>query len=1321
MPGTEYRYTIVLDGQQAIQAAQDFKTQFQNELSQLQVTAQVNVQGIQQQLQQAGQGTQQQVARQAQQAFMKQWGTTLNQFEREFRGVAPDAMLGSLQGYFQQTVSEPAQGAIDRLRGVQQEIGRATHNLKRMGVTAQDWMQAGSIERFGMAIQAAQRRWWGVRGAGYQVQSMGRGMMMAGAAGVGAGGAAMAKYVQYTEPLGRAARNLELNAEMTAHLDEKLRTLAGTVSVFSPEDQAQQLYLWAAATGEVVNSTDELNVLLDRTNQVQKLSHLGMVDQAQAVEAVTDVMSQYQMNTEDTTKIVATLVKVAATSKAEVSDLAMAFRYAGVGAAAANTSFEETAATLQILSAFGLRGSRAGRGLARLMENLIAPSDEAKKHLDALFEDAFGRTDVLQTAEGQFVGLAKAIEILADATANLTEIERAEFVARTTTQNAARVLLPLLQAELEGRRRNIDVIQAQTNILNGHAGQHEMAYKQMMEDIFGYEVSTKSAIDTLNDQWDQFTQSTDGRAKRIKALMEGAIASIGAAVTEMALPMLEDLARLMSKIGDFAREYPVGVQALVGLAGGIAAVGALTVAVGKLITLYADFRMLATATQMYSQTAATMQVHAGEIMMASAMEMIIAAEIYSGATMQQAVAAATTQRAAWTTAAGTAAGAAGGGLMAGVAGFMAKAVPVAIAAIIGKVILDAFSQALTDRKFLDLMSTGREREEAATEAALEVGAMTRDEVEALLEKAEREREAFERMLRDANLLGFVQTGEGPRGPTGTLQIGGRWGRVPEQYQTPLGPSTKMIEHDLAEAEGQVESYEARLRELEKAERGVWYTAMRQAEAHQRSKEAMRQAEYQAVMQAQGMATLAMQEAVATREAQEANTQRIINNAVMAQSRALVSGQIGDLIQLANALGIATEEIDLLNMEMYELVQLIGPAGLQVDALAEAFKGLQASVPTESELAQQAGQTGQAGKQMFLGMADVWGFQRVMEGMEDYLTGLEDLYRRADVEDWTQDRIDYEVAAYEEIYRADLAQFRDNLAEKDRLQKQFVQDQKKLLEDAQKGFEGLISAALKPTEVTAEDLLATEAGVYQDKWDEPARQMRAAMYDPASEFHDLIPPEVWAAGPEAAQAFGQQWLDDFYAGMMPDAINWEAFVDDFMRNLRQEAGRGDLIERAKKELLEQEGITATDEQVLKALGLESPMQQMFFGGLGPTGAGQALQLGIQDAMAQVSFSEEMAEGPAKSFSTVMTSGITTQLAEIDWGLKMYNAWESSFSDNEEKIRGLGGKWWTLVYEGMEDAVDQSALVATIVAIVLQQINDAIDAPPSSNTGGGGKRM
>ena len=45
MAGTEYKYTITLDGQQAVQAAQNFKTEFEQALSQLQVTAQVNVQG----------------------------------------------------------------------------------------------------------------------------------------------------------------------------------------------------------------------------------------------------------------------------------------------------------------------------------------------------------------------------------------------------------------------------------------------------------------------------------------------------------------------------------------------------------------------------------------------------------------------------------------------------------------------------------------------------------------------------------------------------------------------------------------------------------------------------------------------------------------------------------------------------------------------------------------------------------------------------------------------------------------------------------------------------------------------------------------------------------------------------------------------------------------------------------------------------------------------------------------------------------------------------------------------------------------------------
>jgi TP901 family phage tail tape measure protein len=1312
MAGTEYTYKLVLESKAALNAAIEFKDELQKQLAKVPIKVKVDVSGVEGQMRGATRA-----ATTAQQkgmaAFQREWKTTLGMYEKHFGQVAPKATMQALQGYFRETVDEPAQGAINRLRGVQDQIERTTHSITRMGVSVEDWMGAGQFERMGMAMQAAQRRWWGVRGFGYQVSGYGRGMMMAGGAALGGAALAAKEYTEYAEPLGRAARNLELNAQMAELLDEKLISAAGTMSMFTAEEQAQQLYLWAAATGEVVQSEEELNSTLARTREVQKLAALGMVDQGQAVEAVTDIMSQYQLNVADTEKIVATLIKVAAVSKAEVSDLTMAFRYAGVGAETANTSFEETAAALQILSGFGLRGSRAGRGLARLFENMIAPSGEAKKAFDELFQSVYGRTDVLINAEGQFVGLAEAIEILAEATENMTEAERAAFVARTTTQNASRVLLPLLQMELEGRKRNIDVIQAQTQLNDGLASSHTAAYTQMVEEVFGYEVSQKSAMNTLKDQWNDYVNSTAGRVRSMKSEFDAAMLSIGKAVMQEAIEPLEKLADLVNWLGDMARQYPEEVGAVARTAAKIAAVGALTVAVGKLITLYADVKSFLTAKEMYA-TAMT-QMSAAEVMQIAATEMMAAAGVMQTIPAQMAAAAAGGAAAGGggtiflpggrrhtVPAPGAPAGAPGvptgggggtpvpvpaggrGSFLGGVLGFLAK----------------NFWLIMVFERLNSLANAQTKVMEAGHDQMTELRRLTGDWLNEI------QRQALFGQPIPGNRMG-TRTG-------GPYQQDPRTGMI---YSVETGQPVSAEE--LRQYLDELGLLEKRWGEVSQATQDG-LRAFREAEREiDAQSEAAKIGQAALMGQARAAAYNAAAQQRAADAAQAHKIEQWVLHASVNRSREGIQNQVRELVALGEELGYDTSQLALFNQEMenlYWLTQQDIGGGL-LDQAFEMVNALGDAIPDELTLATQAGKGAMGGKGRIWGMADVWSYERVEKEWQKYQDGLKSIYYQAIEDGWAQDRIDYEVEQYDKGHGEILSSYREMLAEQDRLAEQSAKDREKLLKDAVEGFRGMVEGALKPTDVTWEDVQATELGVYKDKWDEPARQMKAAMYDPASEFHDLIPADVWAAGPEAAQAYGQRWLDDFYAGMMPDAVNWPAFVEDFKRNLAQQAGRERLVDRAIEEL-EKQGITATSEDVLTALGLQSPFQQMFFGGIAPTAAGQQLQTSVETAMGQVSFTTETAEGPAKSFATVMTQGLTTELTQIDWGLKLRNAWLTSFTNNEQKIKNVGAAFWVLVYSGMMDAVDRSDLVLSIANKVLEMLNNEIneDAPPGGSRGG-----
>jgi len=97
----------------------------------------------------------------------------------------------------------------------------------------------------------------------------------------------------------------------------------------------------------------------------------------------------------------------------------------------------------------------------------------------------------------------------------------------------------------------------------------------------------------------------------------------------------------------------------------------------------------------------------------------------------------------------------------------------------------------------------------------------------------------------------------------------------------------------------------------------------------------------------------------------------------------------------------------------------------------------------------------------------------------------------------------------------------------------------------------VTAALKPTSVTAADMEAAGAGTYVEKWDEAARQLDAiaargfAELDAHPDWAGMlkIPPEVLAGGSEALKAWARQTSQDVRDLARPDLLNMDQAVAD----------------------------------------------------------------------------------------------------------------------------------------------------------------------------------
>jgi len=126
-------------------------------------------------------------------------------------------------------------------------------------------------------------------------------------------------------------------------------------------------------------------------------------------------------------------------------------------------------------------------------------------------------------------------------------------------------------------------------------------------------------------------------------------------------------------------------------------------------------------------------------------------------------------------------------------------------------------------------------------------------------------------------------------------------------------------------------------------------------------------------------------------------------------------------------------------------------------------------------------------------------------------------------------------------------------------RELVRARKQSLDELRSTVEGL----LQPTAVTDIDMARTRLGTYTDQWDEYIRRVRSAATDAQSAWKHLIPTDILAQGADAIKVWAAETEQAFYAGMIPEAIDWEAFDRAFEQFMREKAGREAMIQEAMK--------------------------------------------------------------------------------------------------------------------------------------------------------------
>nr|WP_312447140.1 phage tail tape measure protein [Brevundimonas naejangsanensis] len=212
-------------------------------------------------------------------------------------------------------------------------------------------------------------------------------------------GASTAKAAgDYEQSMNRVRALTNATGEDLDRLKKQAREL-GAATQFSASDAADAMGFLAMAGMKV-------NDIIGAMPHVLTLAGAAQLDMAKAADIVTNVMAGYALGIDDLSHANDVLAKAFTSANTDLTDLAVAMKYAGPVAQAAGVQFEETAAALSMMGNAGIQGSMAGTSLRGAISRILGPTKQmadAMKAAGLKFTDAQGRilplADILQQLE----------------------------------------------------------------------------------------------------------------------------------------------------------------------------------------------------------------------------------------------------------------------------------------------------------------------------------------------------------------------------------------------------------------------------------------------------------------------------------------------------------------------------------------------------------------------------------------------------------------------------------------------------------------------------------------------------------------------------------------------------------------------------------------------------------------------------------------------------------------------------------------------------------------------------------------------------------
>lgn len=315
-------------------------------------------------------------------------------------------------------------------------------------------------------------------------------------------------------------------------LREKAKEMGATTK-FSATESAEALKYMAMAGWDSTQMVAGLP-------GVMNLAAASGESLAATSDIVTDALTAFGLQAEDSAHFADVLAKAASSSNTNVGMMGDTFKYVAPIAGAMKYSIEDTAVAIGLMANAGIKGERAGTALRSILTRLVKPPADAAKALDSLGISA-------TNSDGSMKPLGTTLKELREKFAELSDSEKAEYAANIAGQEAMSGLLAIVNASSSDFNKL-------TQQINNADGAAEAMAETMNDNLSGQITILRSALEGLGIE---IYESVDNP---LKNAAKSAIASINS-ITEafkkdgfkgMAKQMGTELANALTQVAKAA-------------------------------------------------------------------------------------------------------------------------------------------------------------------------------------------------------------------------------------------------------------------------------------------------------------------------------------------------------------------------------------------------------------------------------------------------------------------------------------------------------------------------------------------------------------------------------------------------------------------------------------------------------------------------------------------------------------------------------------------------------------------------------------------------